>query len=243
MVPVTTDSISATARSCRMILGPILACAMLAACTDVPDNLAKGTSAPPMPTFYLVQPGDTLDVKFVKNPELNEQPTVQPDGRMSMLYAPNLLAGGHSTEELRVLLDEAYSKELKEPGVSVNVHGPVTWHVYIGGQVAKPADYTGTGPLPSLQGAIAYAGGVLDTGNGEKVVLTRLQPDHTRKAYILDFWSAAQGKSPAGDIQLASYDAIYVPKTGIANVYTAYNQYFKQFLPNNLGLNFGVAVH
>jgi hypothetical protein len=68
-------------------------------------------------------------------------------------------------------------------------------------------------------------------------VLTRLQPDHTRKAYILDFWRAAQGKNPAGDIQLANYDAIYVPKTGIANVYTAYNQYFKQFLPN-----YGFAV-
>src|SRR5215475_9484991 len=239
-----TDPMSASAvtRSCPMKVGATLACFMLVACTDVADNLAPGTSAPPMQISYLVQPGDQLDVKFVKNPELNEQPTVQPDGRISLLYAPNVLAGGHSTEELRVALDEAYSKQLKEPDVSVNIRGPVMWHVYIGGQVFKPADYTGTGPLPSLQGAIAYGGGVLDTGDGEKVVLTRLQPDHTRKAYILDFWSAAQGKNPAGDIQLANYDAIYVPKTGIANVYTAYNQYFKQFLPNNLGLNFGVKV-
>jgi polysaccharide biosynthesis/export protein len=239
---VTTDSVSAAARSSRTVVGSLLACLLLAACTDVPDNLAPGTSAPPMQISYLVQPGDTLDVKFVKNPELNEQPTVQPDGRISLLYAPDLLAGGRSTEELRVALDEAYSKQLKEPGVSVNVKGPVAWHVYIGGQVTKPSDYTSTGPLPTLAAAIAYAGGVLDSGNGEKVVLTRLQPDHTRKAYILDYWSAAQGKNPAGDIQLAAYDAIYVPKTGIANIYTAYNQYFKQFLPNNLGLNFGVAV-
>ena len=43
---------------------------------------------------------------------------------------------------------------------------------------------------------------------------------------------AAQGKTPAGDIQLAAYDAIYIPKTGVADVYTAYNQYFKQFLPS-----------
>jgi polysaccharide export outer membrane protein len=225
------------------MVGSILACFLLAACTDVPDNLAAGTSAPPMQTSYLIKPGDTLDVKFVKNPELNEQPTVQPDGRISMLYAPDLLAGGRSTEEMRRALDEAYSAQLKEPGVSVNIKGPVFWHVYIGGQVTKPSDYTNTGPLPSLAAAIAYAGGVLDTGNGEKVVLTRLQPDHTRKAYILDYWSAAQGKNPVGDIQLASYDAIYIPKTGVANVYTAYNQYFKQFLPNNLGLNFGAHLN
>ena len=37
--------------------------------------------------------------------------------------------------------------------------------------------------------------------------------------------------------QLAPYDAIYVPRTGVANVYWAYNQYFKQFLPN-----YGIAV-
>jgi len=210
----------------------------LAACTDVPDNLPVGVSAPPIgSTIYLVQPGDTLDVKFVKNPELNEQPTVQPDGRMSMLYAPSLAVAGRSTDEVRQALDEAYLKELKEPGVSVNIKGPVFWHVYIGGQVGKPSDYTNSGAIPSLSAAIASAGGVLESGNGNKVVLTRLQPDHTRKAYILDFWSAAQGKNPAGDIQLANYDAIYVPKTGIANVYSAYNQYFKQFLPN-----YGLAV-
>ncbi len=240
---MTYDLISAAARPCRVMFGLLSACLLLTACTDVPDNLPPATTAPPMQTVYLIQPGDTLDVKFVKNPELNEQPVVQPDGRISMLYAPDLLVGGRSTEETRQALDEAYSKELKAPGVSVNVKNPIVWHVYIGGQVAKPSDYSSTGPLPSLQAAIAYAGGVLDTANGDKLVLTRLQPDHTRKAYIIDYWEAAQGKNPAGDIQLANYDAIYVPKTGIANIYTAYNQYFKQFLPNNLGLNFGVAVH
>ena len=104
----TSDPISAAAGPCRILAGSLLACLLLAACTDVPD-LPPATSAPPMQITYLVQPGDTLDVKFVKNPELNEQPTVQPDGRISLLYAPNLLAGGHSTEELRLALDESYS--------------------------------------------------------------------------------------------------------------------------------------
>jgi polysaccharide export outer membrane protein len=211
---------------------------LLAACSNVAKDLPVAQSAPPMGTsLYLIQPGDTLDVKFVKNPELNEQPTVQPDGHMSMLYAPNMSVAGRSTEEVRQALDQAYSKELREPGVSVNIRGAIYWHVYIGGYVAKPSDYTNTGPVPSLQGAISAAGGILDSGDGEKVVLTRLQPDRTRKAYIVDYWSVAQGKNPAGDIQLAPYDAIYVPRTGVANVYWAYNQYFKQFLPN-----YGFAV-
>lgn len=224
---------AASASKVGLALGTLAACFLLAGCgPDIAKNLPVATSAPPPPATYLIQPGDTLDVKFVKNPELNEQPTVQPDGRISMLYAPDIQAAGHSTDEVRDELSTAYSKQLIQPGVSVNIKGAVLWHVYIGGQVNKPADYTTSGPLPSLSAAIAYAGGILDSGDGNKLVLTRLQPDHTRKAYLIDYWSAAQGKNPANDIQLAPYDAVYVPKTGIANVYTAYNQYFKQFLPN-----------
>ena len=50
---------------------------------------------------------------------------------------------------------------------------------------------------------------------------------------------AARGEKPSDDVQLANYDVLFVPKTGVADVYTAYNQYFKQFLPSNIGLNFG----
>ena len=215
----------------------LLSAGLLLGCTTmVANNLPPATSAPPMQTMYLIQPGDQLDVKFVKNPELNEQPTVQPDGQISMLYAPDLMVGGQSTTEVRSALNTAYSKQLIEPGVSVNIKGPVYWHVYIGGQVAKPSDYTQTGPLPNLSAAIAYAGGLLDSGDGNKLVLTRLQPDHRRKAYIMDYWAMAQGKNPDGDIQLAPYDVIYVPRTGIGNVYMEYNQYFKQFVSGLVGL-------
>jgi polysaccharide export outer membrane protein len=219
-------------RCCRLAAIAISFFGVSACSTDVAENLQPAPSAPPMQQVYLIQPGDSLDVKFVKNPELNEQPTVQPDGRISMLYAQNVLVGGRSMEDVQADLNAAYSKELKDPGISVNVKGPIFWHVYIGGQVAKPTDYTASGPTPSLSAAISYAGGILDTGDPKKIVLTRLMPDHTRKAYILDYLSAAQGKTPAGDIQLAAYDAIYIPKTGVADVYTAYNQYFKQFLPS-----------
>jgi hypothetical protein len=70
-------------------------------------KLPPGPDAPPAyQTAYLIQPGDQLDVKFVKNPELNEQPVVQPDGRISMLYAHNLEAGGRSTQDMWSMMDE-----------------------------------------------------------------------------------------------------------------------------------------
>ena len=52
--------------------------------------------------------------------------------------------------------------------------------------------------------------------------------------------ATAKGYNPAGDIQLAPYDILYVPKTGIADVWTAYNQYFLKFLPNNFGIGYAI---
>ena len=65
----TPDSIPAS-RNKMHILGGFSLQLFLAACTDVP-NLPPGPNAALVPQSYLVQPGDTLDVKFVKNPELN----------------------------------------------------------------------------------------------------------------------------------------------------------------------------
>jgi len=213
----------------------------LGGCTNVPD-LPAGQDAPVVPQAYLIQPGDQLDVKFVKNPELNEQPTVQPDGRISMMFAPSLEVAGHSTDEARQALAAAYAKELKDPALSVGIKGAVTWHVYIAGEVKTPGEFDGTGPLPSLSQAIAHAGGVLDTGDATKVVLVRRENMTQKKAYLMNYDAAVRGVKPADDIELAAYDVLFVPKTGVADVYTAYNQYFKQFLPSNLGLNFGATL-
>ena len=101
-----TNPKSVAAAGCRLTLGLLSACLLLAACTDV-AKLPPGPDAPPAyQTAYLIQPGDQLDVKFVKNPELNEQPVVQPDGRISMLYAHNLEAGGRSTQDMWSMMDE-----------------------------------------------------------------------------------------------------------------------------------------
>jgi polysaccharide export outer membrane protein len=220
------------------MIGWLGALALLSACTDVP-NLPPGPNAALVPQTYLVQPGDTLDVRFVKNPELNEQPTVAPDGRISMIYAPNLEVADKSTEAVRQELTDAYGKQLKEPGVSVAIKGAVTWKVYVAGEVKTPGEIDGTGPVPSLTQAIAHAGGMLDTGNPEKIVLVRRTDDNQKKAYLMNYDAAARGEKPSDDVQLANYDVLFVPKTGVADVYTAYNQYFKQFLPSNIGLNFG----
>jgi polysaccharide export outer membrane protein len=233
---------SLPARRYGEALAMLLTLLLLGACgTNVP-NLPAGPDAPIITPTYMIQPGDQLDVKFVKNPELNEQPFVQPDGRISMLFAPNLEVGGLSTEQARQALAESYSKELKEPGISVTLKGAVTWRIYVAGEVKTPGEIDGTGPVPSLIQAVAHAGGMLDSGDPTKVVLVRRENGNQKKAYLVNYDAAARGEKPADDTQLAAYDVLFIPRTGVADVYSAYNQYFKQFLPPNIGFGFGTSL-
>ena len=50
------------------VLGLFALVLLLAACSTNVPNLPPGPNAAVVPESYLVQPGDTLDVKFVKNP-------------------------------------------------------------------------------------------------------------------------------------------------------------------------------
>jgi protein involved in polysaccharide export with SLBB domain len=218
----------------RAAIGLVPIVLLLWGCTDV-ANLPPAPEVAPASVAYMIQPGDTLDVKFLYNPELNDQPTVQPDGRISMLFAHDMQVGGLTTEQARQAIGDAYSHELMKPGVAVAIKGAVAWHIFVGGEVVTPSELTSTGPTPTLTQAIARAGGIKDSGDSTKVVLLR-QVDGKRQAFLMNYDSAAKAKRPADDVELASSDMLYVPKTGVADVYTAYNQYFKQFLPNNLGL-------
>jgi protein involved in polysaccharide export with SLBB domain len=84
--------------------------------------------------------------------------------------------------------------------------------------------------------AIARAGGLKNSANQESIILVRRGADGKGTAYGVDYPQAAAGAEEA-DVQLAPYDTIFVPRSGVANVYLAYQQYFQQFLPSSLGFS------
>ena len=57
---------------------------------------------------YYLQPGDNLDIKFFYNPELNENVTVRPDGKISLQLIEEIRAAGLTPAQLDDLLTEQY---------------------------------------------------------------------------------------------------------------------------------------
>ena len=55
-----------------------------------------------------------------------------------------------------------------------------------------------------------------------------------------DYRAAMTGTNPAADVALEPFDVVYVPRTGIAQIYVWFNQHFQQFVPVNWGFSYNV---
>lgn len=204
-------------------------------CVPLPE-VPNALPPPPQTARYLLQAGDQLDIKFLYNPELNEQITLQPDGRFSIGFARDVLGAGSTVEEVAQMVSAAYAKELREPAITVQLRSALPTRVYVAGEVNTPGEYVNVGPNLTFVQAIARAGGLKNSANYEQIVLIRRTGQNQASVYGLNFVRATGGIVEE-DVQLAAYDTIFVPRSGVANVYLAYQQYFQQFLPSSFSLS------
>lgn len=213
---------------------------LLSAC-DRPQTVPyppRVASLPPPP--YVIQPGDMLDLKFLYTPELNEEETVRSDGHVSFQFAPDLAVGGKTVPEARQMVMTAYRPTLIDPAAELSVRGPVQWKVYVVGEVTTPGEFATQGAPLTLTEAIARAGGIKESGDGDNVVLLR-RDGNVEHAYDVSFVAAANHYSNTADIRLGNHDVLYVPRTGVAQLGVDWRQYVMQFIPPNLSFVIGTA--
>jgi protein involved in polysaccharide export with SLBB domain len=218
--------------------------AIASACSPVP-NLPP---APPVPEPgagyvsnlepYRIQVADVLAVRLMLNPELNEEVTVRPDGHISTTVVKDELAYGRTVPELAAALARDYQSDLRNPRLTVVVRSFAPIRIYVGGEVNNPGEFINVGPTLTLSQAIARAGGVRITSDENKVFLIRRGPNDVPQFFSARFQDIMWGKDPTADIRLAPYDLVYVPRTGISEVFRFFNQYFLQFVPVSWGFSY-----
>ena len=197
------------------------------------------SAAPPPP--YRIQVGDILAVRLMLNPELNEEVTVRPDGRISTTLAHDELASGRTVPELDRALDRDYAGNLKNPRVIVVVKSFAPARIYVGGEVANPGEFVNVGPPLTVSQALARAGGAKISGDNDAVFIIRRGPNDTPEFLSTRYGDIIRGKDPSADVVLAPYDVVYVPKTGIAEVYKYFNQYVQEFVPVSWGFSYSMG--
>ena len=229
----------------------LTAAAGLAACSTVP-HLPPAPPQPepiasvaPMPP-YRIQVGDVLDVRLMLNPELNEEVAVRPDGHISTTVVPDEPAAGRTVPEVAAALRRDYSHDLQNPRISVVVKSFAPTRIYVGGEVVNPGEFITVGPTLTLSQAIARAGGTKLSSDDGSVFLIRRGADDRPEFLSVSYQSIMHGSNPAADVRLAPYDVVYVPKSGIADIYKWYNQFIQQFISPSFGFSYivnpGAAV-
>lgn len=199
---------------------------------------------PPAPVMaaapYRIQVGDQLAVRLYLAPELNEDVTVRPDGRITTTLAQGIPAAGRTPEQVAGTLRAAYLTELKDPRLTVGVKSFAPAHVFVTGEVLAPGEFTSAGAPPSLVAAIARAGGLRPTGDPDRVLIIRRGGDDRPMVFAARYSEAVSGETPGADVPLQPYDIVVVPKTDIARVYLWVNQHIQQFVPVSWGFSYNV---
>ena len=190
--------------------------------------------------FYLLAPGDQLDVIVHTAPELNRTVTIGPDGRFRMPYSGPVHASARTVDEVRASVQMAMARELNDPDIDVLLVGTASQRVFVGGEVTNPGLFEMPGLIDPLQ-AIIMAGGVTDRGRASTVVLMRRLPGGEVKSAVFDMKAGVYDPSLADWAPLRRFDVVYVTRKPIANQNLFVRQYIRDALPIDFSLFYDIA--
>ena len=164
------------------------------------------TGDSPMPSDYVLGPGDYLDFTFYGTNNITGQSYVSREGEaiLPLLGPVNLL--GLTFEGAKKLLQEKVEKELLGTEISVSLKELRSISVYILGEAYKPGKYT-VSALSTVINALFVGGGVNENGSLRNIRITR--NDKTISNY--DFYEFLLKGSTSSDVRLQDGDVIFIP--------------------------------
>lgn len=161
------------------------------------------------PGAYLIQPGDLLQIMVWKEPDLQSEVMVRPDGGVSFPLSGDLPAAGGSTEALRDLLRDRLSKYIPDPVVTVSVKTPTGNRIYVVGKVNRPGEFPLLRPTDVMQ-ALGLAGGA--TPFAEVNDIRVLRREAGRQIVIrFRYDDVVKGRRLEQNVLLRSGDTVVVP--------------------------------
>jgi polysaccharide export outer membrane protein len=180
------------------------------------NHVNRQQESPAADPNYRIQVGDTLDIKFFYNPELNEKDLpVRPDGYISLQLVDEVSVLGLTPKDLQDLLKKKYEvTELRDVEVVVIVRSFSRQRVFVDGEVGLPTSVPVMGQLTIMQ-AIAYARGLRDTARLREVILIRRGKDYKPEIRTVNLEKVLDGTDLGQDILLKAFDIVYVPKSPV----------------------------
>jgi polysaccharide export outer membrane protein len=169
---------------------------------DTPDP----TKAPD--EFYVLGPGDSLNIQLWKEPTLSGSVKIRPDGFITLPLVNEVQVTGLTTAELRKQLESRFKEFVRDPLVTIRVEGIASSQVFLVGQVSKPGAYPLTGNDTILE-IITRAGGLTIFAQRRDIKTVRRMGDKVTE-YVSDYDAIVAGDLKQ-DIILRAGDRVIVP--------------------------------
>ena len=161
------------------------------------------------PADFVLGIGDLVTVSVWGSEELSTTVPVRPDGNITVPLVGELHLAGMTPYDAREELNEAYSKFVSEPTVSLVVNEINSRKVFILGEVATPGVYDLVQPLKLVQ-ALALAGGLTPFAKKDQIVVLRVENGIDRRR-VYSLKDIISGVKSDDNIPLVPGDTIIVP--------------------------------
>jgi polysaccharide export outer membrane protein len=176
---------------------------------------------------YRIQPGDTLQVEVLEDPNLNRTVLVLPDGSISVPMAGSVRAGGRNVDAVAQTISSRMASNFavdptvfvsvaalapKEPRGPARAAEPDLMNVYILGEANEPGRKEVL-PGTTLLQFLAEAGGLSRFAAEKRIQLRRVDPDSgAERVYPFNYRTMGGSGSISGTTVLAPGDVIFVPE-------------------------------
>jgi polysaccharide biosynthesis/export protein len=185
------------------------ACSHTPAYTAAPAEPAKGSD-----WYYLIGPGDSVQVFVWRNPDVSGTFPVRPDGKMTMNLVEDLPASGKTPTQLARDIEKALSKYIQEPIVTVIVAGgvgPFSQQVRVVGEAAKPQALNYREHMSLIDLMIAV-GGLTDYAAGNKAYILRTE-DGKRMPLGVRLDDLIKGGDYSANVEMRPGDILVIPES------------------------------
>lgn len=149
----------------------------LTACSSTSDKVLQlDQSDPNVDSYdYLIGPGDELGVFVWRHPEVSQEVTVRPDGRITTPLVEDLNATGKTSSQLARDIEKVLETYIRQPIVTITVKkfiGPYYQQVRVVGEATTPQALPYSRGMSLLDVMIAV-GGLTEFAAGNKASIVR----------------------------------------------------------------------
>lgn len=158
---------------------------------------------------YVIHPSDVLEISVYGENELTRKLVVRPDGKVSFPLVGDIKVAGHSTSEVKAIIDKKVSAYIPEASSTIIIDQLGSLKYYVVGEVARPGMFNVPSQLTVLQ-ALSLAGGLKTFADEDSIIIIRGHGKDATKI-LFDYSDIKKGKHLEQNILLDRGDVVLVP--------------------------------